>query len=189
MTAGIDPAILAEALGPEGPMRRARRAGLVLIEDETGAEQAAEIALQLLACLAAAGCTVESSPPNGRSLLRRLWQADRTEEERETLPLPDYARWLATLPKDDRDAVARAWRNPEADPLFRPGTLDCGHFFIPAVRLGHAAVAIWSLRDRPGRVPPHGHLAAVAWLQEAFRAQTVLMIDGRKAPKIASRPF
>lgn len=186
MTA-FEPATLVQTLGIDA--QAGRRIGLVLIEDENMDGAAA---LRVLAALAGAGCRVEELPTDGRALLRRLWRGmDDTSPERETLPLPDYARWLATLPAGYERRLADGWKRPEDDPLFRPGTLDCGHFLIPATRCGDAAIAAWSLRATPSAAstPPHGHLAAVAWLRDSFGAQTVLMVDGTGTPVIAPSPF
>lgn len=183
----FDPATLIQGIDAQA----GRRIGLVLIEDEN-MDGAAVAALRTLSALAASGCRVEGLPTDGRTLLRRLWRGmDETSPERETLPLPDYARWLATLPPDYARGLAGGWKRPEDDPLFRPGTLDCGHFLIPAARCGDAAIVAWSMRAKPSTAstPPHGHLAAVAWLRDIFGAQTVLTVDGTGTPAIAPPPF
>lgn len=180
-----DPASLVQALGIDA---RAR-VGLVLIEDEEG-NGAADAVLRALSTLAAAGCRVENLPADVRTLLRRLWRGmDETSAERETLPLPDYVRWLAGLPAGYGRSLTKDWGRPEDEPLFHPGTLDCGHFLIPAARCGDAAIVAWSARAKPGAVPPHGHLAAIAWLRDVFRAQAILFIDGKGVPRRAPSPF
>ena len=165
------------------------RIGLVLIEDENG-KGAADAVLHTLSALAAAGCRVDNSPADVRTLLRRLWRGmDEASAERETLPLPDYVRWLAGLPAGYDRSLDEAWGRPEDEPLFHPGTLDCGHFLIPAVRCGDAAIVAWSARAKSGAVPAHGHLAAIAWLRDVFRAQAILFIDGKGVPRRAPSPF
>ncbi|MGE0095801.1 MAG: cobaltochelatase subunit CobN [Alphaproteobacteria bacterium] len=167
------------------------RIGLVLIEDEN-VEGAADAVLRTLSALAASGCRVEEQPADGRALLRRLWRGmDQASAEHETLPLPDYARWLATLPAGYARRLADGWKRPEDDPLFHPGTLDCGHFPIPAIRCGDAAIVAWSMRAKPSlaSTPPHGHLAAVAWLRDIFGAQAILTIDGMGTVAVAPPPF
>lgn len=167
------------------------RTGLVLIEDEN-VEGAADAVLRALSALAALGCRVDERPADGRTLLRRLWRGmDEASADRETLPLPDYARWLATLPPGYERKLAEGWKRPEDDPLFRPGTLDCGHFPIPATRCGDAAVVAWSMRAKPSAAstPPHGHLAAIAWLRDVFGAHSVLTIDGKGTVAVVPPPF
>jgi cobaltochelatase CobN len=184
-----DPTALVQALGID--MCAGRRIGLVLIEDDS-LEVAAAAALRTLAALAASGCRVEGSPMDERTLLRRLWRGmDETFAERETLPLPDYARWTAGLPAGYGRKLAEGWKHPEGDPLFRPGTLDCGHFLIPAVRCGEVAVVAWNARAKPpaAATPSHGHLAAIAWLRDVFGAQSVLTIDGKGVLAAAPSPF
>jgi cobaltochelatase CobN len=188
MTA-IDPATLVQALGKDA--RANRRIGLVLIEDEN-LEGAAAAALDTLTALAAMGCRVEDVPADGRALLRRLWRGmDEMAATRETLPLPDYVRWTAGLSAGYGRMLAEGWGRPEDDPLFRPGTLDCGHFLIPATRCGDAAVIAWSMRAKSAAAatPPHGHLAAIAWLRDIFGAHALLTVDGRGTPAIAPPPF
>lgn len=185
----IDPSALIRTLGVDA--RAGRRIGLVLVEDES-LEGAAAAAVRTLAALAASGCRIEGLPADERTLLRRLWRGmDETSAERETLPLPDYARWTAGLPAGYGQRLTDGWKRPEDDPLFRPGTLDCGHFLIPAVRCGEAAVVAWSARATPpaAATPPHGHLAAIAWLRDIFGAQSVLTIDGKGALAVAPPPF
>jgi cobalamin biosynthesis Mg chelatase CobN len=185
----FDPTALVQALGPTA--QAGRRIGLVLIEGED-AEGAATAALYTLAALAASGCRIEGLPMDARTLLRRLWHGtDEAAAERETLSLPDYVRWMAGLPTDYARTVAEGWKRPEDDSLFHPGTLDCGHFLIPAIRCGEAAVVAWSMRAMPpaASTPPHGHLAAVAWLRDVFGAQAILTVDGRGETAIAPSPF
>lgn len=179
-----DPASLIQALGIDA---RAR-IGLVLIEDEDG-DGAADAVLRTLTVLAEAGCQIENVPGDARTLLRRLWRG-MDEADRETLPLPDYARWLATLPPSYGRMLAEGCKRPEDDPLYHPGTLDCGHFPVPAARCGDAAIVAWSARAKPaGATPPHGHLAAIAWLRDVFHARTILFINGKGAPRLAPSPF
>lgn len=185
----FDPERLARMLDVD--LRAGHRIGIVLIEDERVGD-AAEAVLHTLAALGASGCRIESLPTDARTLVRDLWRsAAETATERETLPLPDYMRWLAGLPADYGRALAEGRNRPEDDPLFRPGTLDCGHFLVPALRFGDVAVVAWSMRAKPraGSTPPHGHLAAMAWLRDVFQARTVLTVDGQAAPGIAPSPF
>lgn len=185
----VDTTALIQALGPSA--QAGRRIGLVLIEDEN-VEDAAAAVLHVLATLATSGCRIEGLPMGARTLLRRLWRGtDEPVAEREILSLPDYVRWMAGLPADYARAVADGWKRPEDDPIFHPGTLDCGHFIVPAARCGDAAIVAWSSRAKPpgASTPPHGHLAAIAWLRDVFGARTILTVDGRGTPAIAPSPF
>lgn len=185
----FDPASLVHALGIDA--QAGRRIGLILVEDENMGGAATAV-LRTLSALAASGCRVEELPADGRALLRCLWRGmDETSPNHETLPLPDYVRWLTTLPAGYEQELATGWKRPEDDPLFRAGTLDCGHFLIPAARFGDAAIVAWSMRAKPSTAstPPHGHLAAVAWLRDIFGAQAVLTIDGKGAVTVAPPPF
>ncbi|MHB1218000.1 MAG: cobaltochelatase subunit CobN [Alphaproteobacteria bacterium] len=185
----FDPTAFVQTMGSNA--QAGRRIGLVLIEDEN-AEGAATAALYTLAALAASGRRIEGLPTDARTLLRRLWRGtDEAAAERETLSLPDYVRWMAGLPADYARMVAEGWKRPEDDSLFHPGTLDCGHFLIPAVRCGEAAIVAWSMCaiSPAASTPPHGHLAAVAWLRDVFGARTVLTVDGRGELAIAPSPF
>lgn len=183
----FDPASLVQALGID--VRAGRRIGLILVEDESVDGAAA---LRMLLALAASGCRVEGLPADGRALLRRLWRGmDETSPGHEALPLPDYVRWLTMLPAGYEQEISAGWRRPEDDPLFRPGMLDCGHFLIPAARFGDTAIVAWRIRVKPSAAltPPHGHLAAVAWLRDIFGARAILTIDGKGAVALAPPPF
>ncbi len=83
-----------------------------------------------------------------------------------------------------QQAVAGRWGPGERDPFFREGRLDCGRFAIPGFRAGNVAVLIQPARGYnidpkatyhdPALVPPHGYLAAYAWLAQEFRADAVI---------------
>lgn len=180
------------ALGADPRTRAERRIGLLLLDEDAGLP--ADAAFRALAALIEAGCAVTDIPADGRALARRLWSgAGDMESERETLPLPDYMRWFSSLPQAIRDGISSRWKSPEADPLFRPGALDCGHFAVPATRCGMAAIGLWTTRALPAadrfRTPPHGHLAVLAWLRDVFRAQAILVIGADGGPTIAPPPF
>ena len=103
--------------------------------------------VRIMAALADAGYRVEGAPADGAHLMARLTAgptnaADAATRPAETtLPLADYARFFAALPKAVQATVAERWGEPEADPFFRP---DAGCFALPAV-----LSATWSSRSSP----------------------------------------
>ncbi|HZS81815.1 MAG TPA: cobaltochelatase subunit CobN [Stellaceae bacterium] len=149
-------------------------------------------AVNVLRALAAAGYALTDVPADGDALIRRLLagptndpaSAGRAAEE--TLQRSDYAAFFASLPRAVQDAVTARWGPPERDPFFRESRLDCGHFVIPAFRLGKIAVGLQPARGynidpaqsyhSPDLVPPHGYLAFYAWLADAFRADAVVQM-------------
>jgi cobaltochelatase CobN len=144
----------------------------------------------ILDALADAGYAMADRPRDGAELLARLLAGPtndhgaRDRQENESLSLADYSAFFATLPRAVRDAVTQRWGAPEADPFYRAGRLDCGRFAVPAIRLGHVAVAIQPARGynidpaasyhAPDLVPPHNYLAVYAWLRQAFRADAIV---------------
>jgi cobaltochelatase CobN len=142
-----------------------------------------------LAAMAQAGYRVDDAPADGNALVQRIQDsptnaAIAARHITETLPLPDYEMFFATLPRQVRDAVRERWGAPEADPMFAAGHTDCGAFAIPACRCGHIAVGLQPARGYnidpsttyhdPDLVPPHNYFAFYAWLRNAFGAQAVV---------------
>ncbi|MSP89190.1 MAG: cobaltochelatase subunit CobN [Alphaproteobacteria bacterium] len=144
----------------------------------------------ILDALAEAGYGVTDRPRDGAELLARLLAGPtndhraRDRQENESLPLADYSVFFATLPASVRAAVTEHWGTPESDPFYRAGSLDCGRFLVPAIRLGNVAVAIQPARGynidpatsyhAPDLVPPHNYLAVYAWLRQSFRADAIV---------------
>lgn len=145
----------------------------------------------VLAALADAGYRVEAAPADGAALMRLLLagatndlEGRRSRIRRETLALPDYLDFLATLPPGIRRAIDDRWGPPERDPHFEPGELTCGHFVLSVLRFGHVAVAIQPARGYnidpassyhdPALVPPHGYLAFYAWIRHDFGAHAIV---------------
>jgi cobaltochelatase CobN len=145
-------------------------------------------AIAILHALAQAGYRVADIPADGAELIDRLLAGPSnqrpTAAAEETLSFATYAAIVATLPPAVQQAVASRWGAGERDPFFRPGTLDCGRFAIPAIRLGNVAVLIQPARGYnldpkatyhdPALVPPHSYFAAYAWLADEFRADAVV---------------
>lgn len=147
--------------------------------------------LNVLHGLAAAGYRVEDLPADGNDLVARLTAGPTNaiaaldqRETVETLSLGDYAPFFAALPQAVQEAVADRWGPPEADPMFRPGRLDCGRFAIAAYRCGNVVVGLQPARGYnidpaasyhdPDLPPPHGYLAFYAWLRDAVRVDAVV---------------
>ncbi|MBL8659677.1 MAG: cobaltochelatase subunit CobN [Rhodospirillales bacterium] len=147
--------------------------------------------INALHALAAAGYRVEDPPADGNALIAGLAAGptnaiaalDRRQVT-ETLSLGDYAPFFASLPRAVQDAVTNRWGPPEADPMYRPGRLDCGRFAIAALRFGNVVVGLQPARGYnidpaasyhdPDLPPPHGYLAFYAWLRDGFRADAVV---------------
>ncbi|MBV9551903.1 MAG: cobaltochelatase subunit CobN, partial [Alphaproteobacteria bacterium] len=145
-------------------------------------------AVAILAALEQAGYRVTDSPQTGAALMERLLagptNAHPGAEAEERLQLNAYSAVLASLAPTVQQRVAAQWGSPERDPFFHPGTLDCGHFGIPAIRCGHVALLIQPARGYnidpkasyhdPALAPPHSYLAAYAWISDEFRADAVI---------------
>lgn len=150
-----------------------RRVAIVLegVADADGPDEAVAI----LRALLSQGYVLYDPPADGAELVMRL--AGRVDGEE--ISLIDYSAWFAGLPEAERNAVTKRWGPPEADPAFRPGELDCGHFPIRACRCGKVAIGLQPTRS--GNAPPHGVLAFEAWLRLSFRADAELRLGaGRR---------
>jgi len=147
--------------------------------------------LAALKAMKDAGYAVGELPADGNALVRRLLEGPSNDGRRsrgrpaETmLALPEYELFFAVLPAALRQQVTQRWGPPEGDPGFRAGAVDCGGFALPALRFGNVAVLIQPARGYnidpkssyhdPDLVPPHGYLAAYAWVREIFRADAVV---------------
>lgn len=148
-------------------------------------------AVAVLQALAGAGYRVDDIPDDGNALIARLAQgptndisALRARRIEETLPRPDYEHFFGALPAAVREQISGRWGTPDADPFFLPGELDCGRFAVSAFRCGNVAVCLQPARGYnidpvssyhdPDLPPPHGYLAAHAWIRDAFRAHAVI---------------
>ncbi|MBX6367991.1 MAG: cobaltochelatase subunit CobN [Rhodospirillales bacterium] len=148
---------------------------IVLLLDRAD-EPAPSVAAALLDRLAAAGYAVEPGAREAAAVRARL-----AAGETEPFSRADYAGYFAALPRETQEAVNRRWGQPEADPAFRPGRLDCGALMIPVARFGRVAIAVRRAIE-PGP-PPHGEIALDAWTEDGFRAHGIARIgaDGTVA--------
>ena len=148
-------------------------------------------AVELLGALKKAGYGIKDIPVGGDALIDRVMAGPTNAFENldnrdiaETLAMADYQIFFGGLPKAVQGAVTDRWGAPEVDPFFRSGGVDCGHFAVPAFRLGNVAVCLQPARGYnidpketyhdPDLVPPHNYLAFYAWLRNAFRAHAVI---------------
>jgi cobaltochelatase CobN len=145
----------------------------------------------ILRAMAEAGYDIDHIPEDGDALLHTLQQGPTNDwrhldhrQERDCLPLSEYHFFFGTLPHAVQQAVLDRWGPPETDPFFRPGTVSCGRFLLPVLRLGKVAIGIQPARGYnidpaasahdPALVPPHSYLAFHAWMRESFRADAVI---------------
>jgi cobaltochelatase CobN len=145
-------------------------------------------AIAIVRALAAAGYRIGDVPDDPQALISRLLagptNADPGAPAVETLSFADYSAFFAALPPAVQQAIAERWGRGERDPFFHAGRLDCGRFAIPGFCAGNLAVLIQPARGYnidpkatyhdPALVPPHGYLAAYAWLAHEFRADAVI---------------
>jgi cobaltochelatase CobN len=141
-----------------------------------------------LEAMRSAGYAIDDVPEDGNALIERLLQGPTNQRPwngaDETLSMADYQIFFGSLPRAVQEQVRARWGAPEADPFFRAGETDCGHFAIPAFRLGRIAVALQPARGYnvdpqasyhdPALPPPHNYLAFYAWLRHEFRAHAVV---------------
>jgi len=147
--------------------------------------------VRLLNEMKAAGYAVRDLPGDGGALVERLLAGPTNDlaalpsrRVDEVLPFNEYQMFFSTLPRAVRDAVTARWGAAEADPYYRPGELDCGHFAVAAFRAGNVAVCLQPARGYnidpkssyhdPDLVPPHAYFAFHAWLRQGFRADVVV---------------
>ena len=145
-------------------------------------------AIAVIKALAAAGYRIGDMPDDPHRLIQRLLtgptNAAPGRKATETLSFADYSAYLAALAPRVQQAIVERWGPGERDPFYRPGWLDCGHFAIPGFRAGNIAVLVQPARGYnidpkstyhdPDLVPPHGYVAAYAWLAQEFRADAVI---------------
>jgi cobaltochelatase CobN len=145
-------------------------------------------AIAIAKALAAAGYRTGDMPNDPQALIERLLagptNANPGAPETESLSFADYSVFFGGLAASVQRAIAERWGPGERDPFYRPGRVDCGRLAILGFCAGNIAVLIQPARGYnidprstyhdPALVPPHGYLAAYAWLAREFRADAVI---------------
>jgi cobaltochelatase CobN len=165
-----------------GATPRERRRVAVLMPDCPGAPGRAGYAVgldvpasvvALFADLAAAGYDVRAAPQTPKALLDALAAGDAA------LPLDEYARRFAELPRELQDRMAAAWGPAAKDPDVRDGT-----FRFRASAFGNVVAALPPDRGLPGSrradyhdamLPPrHALLAFMLWLRHVAEVDALV---------------
>jgi cobaltochelatase CobN len=166
-----------------------RRVAIILTDNACGPPGDLQPAMTLLRALDAAGYRLAGLPDDVADLTNRMAAGPSLARPQapaeETLSFAEYSLVLASLPIAMQQAVSRRWGPGESDPFFRPGRLDCGRFGIPALRCGNVTVVTPPLAQDDDAVPPHGFLAACAWISDGFRADAVIDPGGAAAGSFA----
>jgi len=144
-----------------------------------------------LHALKGAGYRVEGAPETADELMQAIlagptnWLTDRfTREGGVTYPLSDYHIEYTRLPLALRQQIEERWGQPEADPFFAPGNVDCGGFRLSVLEYGNAVIGIQPARGynidptetyhSPDLPPPHHYLAFYFWLRHTFGAHAIV---------------
>ena len=140
--------------------------------------------ITVLTALRNAGYHVTTMPATSAELIQRLSEGPTNagitgRNITEWFSFNDYRSFFKGLPLAIQSAVMDRWGAPETDPF---ATQD--GFAIPAFRCGNIAVLLQPARgynidpDKtyhdPDLVPPHGYLAAYAWVRMGFNAHAVV---------------
>jgi cobaltochelatase CobN len=129
----------------------------------------------LLADLAAARYTIAGAPQSSRALIDALSEGSHGA----SLPLADYARWLADLPAAVAERIGAAWGEPAGDADVRDGA-----FRFRAQSFGNIWVALPPDRGRaedrrtnyhdPALPPRHALVAFGLWLRHAAKIDAIV---------------
>ena len=147
--------------------------------------------VDFLHVLAAEGYRTANLPADSAALMAQIlsgptnWLTDRAQRNGGVrLSLADYHLDWGQLPNAVRQKVTDRWGEPEADPFFSPGEVDCGHFALSVLEFGNVVVGIQPARGynidpkdsyhSPDLVPPHNYLAFYFWLRRAFGAHAIV---------------
>ena len=105
----------------------------------------------------------------------------RLQDETIRWDLASYQAALQSLPRELQDQLTQIWGAPEDDGLVKNGA-----FHFPALRCGHALVALQPERgdvaDRDAdyhdisRTPSHSYVAFYLWLQKAYQADAIIHV-------------
>lgn len=127
-----------------------------------------ESVAEMVSALATEGYAVGADPVVAGDLIARL--AGLAPSDSLAVPLAWYARHLAGLPQEIREALADAWGAPQDDPACRGA-----HLHFPCIRRGNLTIALQPDRGARGdrksgyhdlALPPrHSYVALYAWLR------------------------
>ena len=103
------------------------------------------------------------------------------------LPVADYRKWFDQQPKELREAMVKAWGEPEKSTVMLwKDARGKPHFVFPAQRFGNLLFAPQPSRGWEGNpekmyhdvaLPPHHqYLAFYLWLQKGFQAQAMVHV-------------
>ncbi|MBD1870025.1 cobaltochelatase subunit CobN [Cyanobacteria bacterium FACHB-471] len=137
--------------------------------------------IEILKALEQAGYSIENIPASGDELIQRLTQGITNDPEgqdlrqiHQSLPLEDYQKYFATLPKAVQQGIDDRWN-----------TLP-SHFPISGLQLGNIFIGIQPARGydldpslnyhAPDLEPTHEYLAFYHWLRSHFKAQAIAHI-------------
>jgi cobaltochelatase CobN len=136
-----------------------------------------ESVAEIVSALGAAGYAVGAAPIDPADLIARL--AGLAPSDAIEVPLDWYARHLAAMPQEIRNALTEAWGALEHDPACRGE-----HFRFPCIRRGNLVVALQPDRGARGdrkagyhdlQLPPrHAYVALYAWLREHERIDALV---------------
>ncbi|MBD2058253.1 cobaltochelatase subunit CobN [Oculatella sp. FACHB-28] len=137
--------------------------------------------IEILKALKQAGYSIENIPASGDELIQRLTQGITNDPEgqdlrqiHQSLPLEDYQKYFATLPKAVQQGIGDRWNTP------------LSHFPISGLQLGNIFIGIQPARGydldpslnyhAPDLEPTHEYLAFYHWLRSHFKAQAIAHI-------------
>ncbi|MEG2998959.1 MAG: cobaltochelatase subunit CobN [Comamonas sp.] len=144
--------------------------------------------IQILQALQQQGYVLDQIPPDGDALMQQLQQGITNDPDswslrpaQQSLDLPSYQAFFASLPLVNQQAVLQRWGAPESDPMLRQGRfmvagLRCGQSFVgiqPA--RGYQLDPMASYHD-PDLVPPHYYLAFYHWLRSAWQTDAMVHV-------------
>ena len=138
-----------------------------------------------------AGYRVTDTPADSQTLMDAVmagptnWLTDRAERTGGVqMSLADYHIAFGQLPYDVRAQIEECWGQPEEDPFYTPGEVDCGHFALSILTFGNVVVGLQPARGynidptetyhSPDLVPPHNYLAFYFWLRHQFGAHAIV---------------
>ncbi|MBD2069592.1 cobaltochelatase subunit CobN [Leptolyngbya sp. FACHB-671] len=137
--------------------------------------------IEILKALEQAGYSIDNIPASGDELIQRLTQGITNDPEgqdlrqiHQSLPLEDYQKYFATLPKAVQQGIGDRWNTPPS------------HLPISGLQLGNIFIGIQPARGydldpslnyhAPDLEPTHEYLAFYHWLRSHFKAQAIAHI-------------